>query len=235
VAANRRTSNGSGLRRGRGQSRKKNDAFLIVRGLTNRYRPPGLTNNMIDPIIIKHPLEECVSFGNISDLDLRGRNSLDLIMTMIGDLRFRNDRIEGTCARYFLLVDLSVIQHLCVSAHINSDKLRDYARRCDSLEGREPTNLSDGRRTDISSLAKERRGTRSQDSQFEARLPFESYLEQTELPGTNGAKAREATKLPHELPARHSSPGHVRPHPSTAHMMADRRTNGRNGREVKRA
>jgi hypothetical protein len=190
---------------------------------------------MIDPIIIKHPLEECVSFGNISDLDLRGRDSLDLIMTMIGDLRFRNDRVEGTCARYFLLVDLSVVQHLCVSAHINCDKLRDYARRCDSLEGRELIGGSDSRQTDTSLFAKERRKPRSQGSQFEARLPFESHVAPTEHPGTNGARAKNGAKSPHELPARNSPREPACPQPTTAQLMAERRTNVRNGREVKRA
>src|SRR5579863_8519821 len=120
---------------------------------------------MTDPVIIKHPLEECLSFGNLSDLDLRGRDSLDLIMTMIGDMRFRSDSIQGTCARYFLLIDLSVIQNLCVSAHINCDKLRDYIRRCDSIEGGESRRVSDDRQTALSFLKENKLSERSKDSQ----------------------------------------------------------------------
>jgi hypothetical protein len=100
---------------------------------------------MSDPLIIKHPLEECVSSGDICDLDLQGRNSLDLIMTMIGDMRFRRDSINGTCAQYFLLVDISMLQNLCVSAHIDCDKLCDHIRRYECAETSESKAVSDNR------------------------------------------------------------------------------------------
>src|SRR5579863_836598 len=144
---------------------------------------------MTDPVIIKHPLEECLSFGNLSDLDLRGRDSLDLIMTMIGDLRFRSDSIQGTCARYFLLIDLSVVRNLCISAHINCDKLRDYIRRCDSTEGGESRPVSDDRQTALSFFKEKRPGEGSKDSQVEARLTSDSALGQTELSRANAPRA----------------------------------------------
>jgi hypothetical protein len=57
--------------------------------------------------IIQHPLDRFSFSGNLGDLDRTGRVAVDQLMTMIGDMRFRKDSIWGTCARYFLLIDLS--------------------------------------------------------------------------------------------------------------------------------
>lgn len=98
-------------------------------------------------MLIKHPLEECVSSGNLNDLDLKGRTSLDLIMDMISDLRFRRDGIKGICARYFLFINTSVIQGLCVSARIDCDKLREHVRKFDQGEESETKTTLDTAQT----------------------------------------------------------------------------------------
>ena len=53
---------------------------------------------------------------------------------MIDDMQFRKDSIWGTCARYFLLIDLSWFPQLCLSAQINSEKLRAYLWLCERGE-----------------------------------------------------------------------------------------------------
>jgi hypothetical protein len=58
----------------------------------------------------------------------------DKLMTMIDDMQFRKDSIWGTCARYFLLIDLSWFPQLCFSAQINSEKLRAYLWLCERGE-----------------------------------------------------------------------------------------------------
>jgi len=139
---------------------------------------PGLTKIMIDRLIIKHPLDECVNAGNLSDLDLPGRISLDLIMTMICDLRFCIGRIEGTCARYFLLVDLSVLHSLCASANLNCDKVRHYIQQFDCVEPDEPKAIAAIKQASFQFLNNEGSETNDQDLPREAQLELESDLGQ---------------------------------------------------------
>jgi hypothetical protein len=147
--------------------------------------------NMSDPLIIKHPLEECVRFGNICDLDLHGRNSLDLIMTMIGDMQFRSDSINGTCARYFLLVDLSILQNLCVSAHIDCDKLRDHICRCDRVEVDKSNAIYHDRQTGFLFAREEEPLAIIQDPRMEAQLRAVRSCKQE-------AKAEDIVRPPYE-------------------------------------
>jgi len=65
----------------------------------------------------------------MDSLDPAGQEAADQLLTMIGDFRFLKDDIRGTCAGYFLLVDLSWFPRLCFLAHINCEKLRDYLWR----------------------------------------------------------------------------------------------------------
>jgi hypothetical protein len=81
---------------------------------------------MDDCAIIRHPLDRFSFRGNMGHLDPQGRDSAERLMTMIGDMKFRKDNIEGTCARYFLLIDLSWFPQICFSAQINCAKLREY-------------------------------------------------------------------------------------------------------------
>ena len=84
--------------------------------------------------LIEHPLERFSLTGSLRDLDCTGRDATDKLMTMIDDMRFRKDSIWGTCARYFLLIDLSWFPQLCLSAQINSEKLRAYLWLCERGE-----------------------------------------------------------------------------------------------------
>lgn len=84
--------------------------------------------------IIQHPLDRFSFSGNLGDLDRTGRVAVDQLMTMIADMRFRKDSIWGTCARYFLLIDLSWFPRLCFSAQLNSEKLRAYLWLCERGE-----------------------------------------------------------------------------------------------------
>lgn len=76
--------------------------------------------------IIQHPLDRFSFSGNLGDLTREGRTSLEQLMTMIDDMRFRTDSVWGTCARYFLLIDLSWFPQLCFSSQIQWEKLRDH-------------------------------------------------------------------------------------------------------------
>jgi hypothetical protein len=90
----------------------------------------------MDPFrVIKHPLDEFSFSGDIGGLNQEGRNALDLIMLMIGDMRFRKGNISSTCARYFLLIDATWVPKLCFFAHINCTKMRDYLWHCELGEG----------------------------------------------------------------------------------------------------
>ena len=84
--------------------------------------------------LIEHPLDRFSLTGSLRDLDCTGRDATDKLMTMIDDMRFRKDSIWGTCARYFLLIDLSWFPQLCLSAQINSEKLRAYLWLCERGE-----------------------------------------------------------------------------------------------------
>jgi hypothetical protein len=83
---------------------------------------------------IEHPLDRFSLTGSLRDLDCAGRDATDKLMTMIDDMRFRKDSIWGTCARYFLLIDLSWFPQLCLLAQINSEKLRAYLWLCERGE-----------------------------------------------------------------------------------------------------
>jgi hypothetical protein len=84
--------------------------------------------------VIKHPLDQFSFSGNVGELDPEGRASLETLMQLIGDMRFLKGTAEGACARYFLLVDLSWVPRLCLSARINCVKLREHLWRYE-LEG----------------------------------------------------------------------------------------------------
>jgi len=62
----------------------------------------------------------------MADLDARGRDAVDQLLTMIGDLQFCRHDIRGTCARYFCFIDTVYLSHLCFSAHIDFGRLQTY-------------------------------------------------------------------------------------------------------------
>lgn len=130
-------------------------------------------------MIIKHPLDQCVNFGSLDDLDSQGRLSLDLIMTMIGDMRFRADRIEGTCARYFLLVDLSVLRSLCASAHLDCDKVRHHILRFDTTDSQESVPTPDVPQTDFHFPIENNEPSSGQEFLSRTRLHSDPQTEQT--------------------------------------------------------
>ena len=82
--------------------------------------------------IIQHPLDRFSLTGSMARLDARGRESADQLMTMIGDIRFCRGDIRGTCARYFVFIDTEWFCKLCLEAHIDSRKLRDYLWRVEN-------------------------------------------------------------------------------------------------------
>ena len=90
--------------------------------------------------MIRHPLDRFAFNGTIGHLDSRGTEAADQIMTLISDMRFSKDNIRGTCARYFVLVDLSWFPELCFAAHINCVKLREYLWRVERGAGSESEN-----------------------------------------------------------------------------------------------
>ena len=102
---------------------------------------------MGDLKIIRHPLDRFSFSGNMRDLDAAGRDSADQRLTMIGDMRFLKGTVRGTCARYFLLIDVSWFPKLCFSAHINCETLRAYLWRCESGQKDEIENTSDDAQT----------------------------------------------------------------------------------------
>ena len=91
-------------------------------------------HTMTSPRFIQHPLDRFSLNGNLEDLDGTGRVATNKLMMMIDDMRFRRDSIWGTCARYFLLIDLSWFPRLCFAAQINSEKLRAYLWLCERAE-----------------------------------------------------------------------------------------------------
>jgi len=101
-------------------------------GLPHLVLQKGYTMN--SSRLIEHPLDRFLLTGSLRDLDWAGRDATDKLMTMIDDMRFRKDSIWGTCARYFLLIDLSWFPQLCLSAQINSEKLRAYLWLCERGE-----------------------------------------------------------------------------------------------------
>jgi hypothetical protein len=78
--------------------------------------------------IIQHPLDRFSSTKSMAGLDTIGRDAVDQLMTMIGDLQFCRHDIRGTCARYFCFVDTMWLSHLCFSAHIDYGSLQSYLR-----------------------------------------------------------------------------------------------------------
>ncbi len=195
---------------------------------TNRDRPrPQQT--MADHTIIKHPLEECVSDGNLSDLDPQGRTSLDLILTLIGDLRFRRDQIEGTCARYFLLVDSSVVQNLCASAHIDCDKLRDHVRRLECGDANESGVILDDLQSSFAFLAGNGLSSSAQASLLDAQLKSDSDMERARFSANRDA-ATDAEKEARELQIQN-----VRNGPATPRRFAPlMKSEGRGLRQIER-
>ena len=86
---------------------------------------------MIPCGIIQHPLDRFSLTKSMADLDARGRDAADQLMTMIGDLQFCRHDIRGTCARYFCFIDTVWLSHLCFSAHIDYGSLQTYLRGID--------------------------------------------------------------------------------------------------------
>ena len=76
--------------------------------------------------IIQHPLDRFSLNKSMADLDARGRDAVDQLMTMIGDLQFCRHDIRGTCARYFCFIDTVWLSHLCFSAHIDCGRLQTH-------------------------------------------------------------------------------------------------------------
>jgi hypothetical protein len=76
--------------------------------------------------IIQHPLDMFSLTGSMTDLDARGRDSADQLLTMIGDLQFFKEDVRGTCARYLLFIENEWFCKLCSAARIDSGKLRNY-------------------------------------------------------------------------------------------------------------
>jgi hypothetical protein len=88
-----------------------------TRGEKKRMGPCG---------IIQHPLDRFSLTKSMADLDARGRDAVDQLMTMIGDLQFCRHDIRGTCARYFCFIDTVWLSHLCISAHIDCGRLQTH-------------------------------------------------------------------------------------------------------------
>jgi hypothetical protein len=76
--------------------------------------------------IIQHPLDKFSLTGSMADLDARGRDSADQLLTMIGDMQFCKEDIRGTFARYFLFIENTWFCKLCFAARIDAGKLRSY-------------------------------------------------------------------------------------------------------------
>ena len=91
-------------------------------------------------MIIQHPLDRFSFTGKTESLDRAGREAAEQLLTMIGDFRFLREDIRGTCAAYFLLVDISWFPRLCFLAHINCEKLRAYLWQ---FEGRDKHELQE--------------------------------------------------------------------------------------------
>jgi hypothetical protein len=81
--------------------------------------------------IIQHPLDRFSLTETMADLDVKGMDAADQLMTMIGDLRFCRHDIRGTCARYFCFIDTVWLSHLCFSANIDCGRLQTYLRGID--------------------------------------------------------------------------------------------------------
>src|ERR1700722_15364160 len=76
--------------------------------------------------IIQHPLDKFSINGSMAELDAKGRESADQLLTMIGDMQFCKEDIRGTLARYFLFVENTWFCKLCSAARIDPGKLRNY-------------------------------------------------------------------------------------------------------------
>jgi hypothetical protein len=92
--------------------------------------------------IVQHPLDRFSFAGCVGALDAKGRDSADQLLTMIGDMRFCEDNIRATCARYFLLIDICWFPRLCFLANINCEKLREYLWRVEKGEEGELENAA---------------------------------------------------------------------------------------------
>jgi hypothetical protein len=159
-------------------------------------------------------------------------------MTMIGDMRFRKGKIEGTCAQYFLLVDTLVLQHLCVSAHLNCDKLRDYIRRFDSEESDESRSVADTRQTPLpflQELVQLVQPASVQDRQSDTLLPRELGTVHTKHPANNGAGATIGVSALHQARIRRPSVEAVSQRNSAAQMMRGKGSKRPSRRQDKRA
>jgi hypothetical protein len=93
--------------------------------------------------LIHHPLDRFSLTGSMADLDARGMDAADQLMTMIGDLHCCNEDIRGTCARYFCFIDTLWLLHLCDSAHLDYVKVRAYLRDTENEAASELDNTVD--------------------------------------------------------------------------------------------
>src|ERR1700722_19221998 len=87
--------------------------------------------------LIQHPLDRFSLTGSMAGLDASERDSVDKLMTMIGDLQFCKADIRGTCARYFIFVNSAWFCKLCFTASIDSGKLWSYLWEIEYGEPRE--------------------------------------------------------------------------------------------------
>jgi hypothetical protein len=126
------TPHGAKIRSDIRGSRGRRDGATSIGRQTGRDRPRHTLQSrtwslqMDNPEIIRHPLDRFSLTENMSNLNESGRDAVDTLMTMIGDMRFMKDTIRGFCARYFLLIDTSWFPQLCLSAQINSAMFRVY-------------------------------------------------------------------------------------------------------------
>jgi hypothetical protein len=81
--------------------------------------------------IIQHPLDKFSITGGMADLDARGRDSADQLLTMMGDMQFCKEDIRGTCARYFLFIENAWFYKLCSAARVDPEKLRNHLLEID--------------------------------------------------------------------------------------------------------
>jgi len=89
---------------------------------------------------------------DMGQLDPGGRESVDQLMTMIGDMRSGVDNIRTTCSTYFLLIDMDWFPRLCLSAHLNCVELREALLCLENGENHEPEGLLDDRQMSFCSL-----------------------------------------------------------------------------------
>jgi hypothetical protein len=122
-------------------------------------------------MIIQHPLDRFSFTGKTASLDRAGREAADQLLTMIGDFRFLKEDIQGICAAFFLLIDISWFPHVCFLAHINCEKLRAYLWRLEGRNKHELQELFDNTQRALPFLVKQKQLIRF--SSFEGENPVQ--------------------------------------------------------------